>query len=200
MFTLLIACSSAPWPIADVQELRRRIMNYCSEVLSDANCNIVFCDIFSNFSITSDSLQVSNFVQVLLHVIKEKLSFMDGDQMVIYNKNHIKHFRTLPWWFKSNVLTEFMSRELNSSDNDLSDEAAGRKTRLDRSHDDLNESALDEEFESLTEFCENTKDRVMEVHFSSKDIEERLQAHRLQNALLEEKLKNALLDEIDVDI
>ncbi|EFN82863.1 uncharacterized protein LOC105184744 [Harpegnathos saltator] len=191
---------NAPWPIIDVRELRRRIMNYCTEVLSDANCNIVLCDIFSNFSLTSDNLQVSNFVQVLLHVIKEKISLLDGDQTVIYNKNHIKHFRTLPWWFKSNVLTEFMSRELNSSDNDLSSyEILKKKARLDRSYDNLNESALDEEFESLAEFCEDTKNQVMEVHLSCKDIEKRLQAQRLQNVLLEDKLRNALLDEIEME-
>lgn len=198
---MLIVCFSAPWPITDVQDLRRRIMNYCSEVLSDANCNIVLCDIFSNFSLTLDSLQMSNFVQVLLHVIKEKVSLLDGNLTVIYNKNHIKHFRTLPWWFKSNVLTEFMSRELNSSDNDHPpDERARKRKRFSRSYDDLDESAYDEKFESLAEFCENTKDQVMEIHFSSKDIEERLQAQRVQNTSLEEKLKNALFDETVVNM
>ncbi|XP_014480762.1 PREDICTED: uncharacterized protein LOC106747603 isoform X2 [Dinoponera quadriceps] len=192
---------NAPWPIADVQDLRRRIMNYCSEVLSDANCNIVLCDIFSNFSLTSDSLQVSNFVQVLLHVIKEKVSLLDEDQMVIYNKNHIKHFRTLPWWFKSNVLTEFMSRELNSSDSDLSDGGAAKKRlRHDGSYNSLNESALDEEFEPLTKFCEITRNQVMEVHLTSRCIEERLQTQRLQNSLLEKKVRDALLDEMEINV
>lgn len=193
-------CFSAPWPITEVNDLRQHIINYCTEVLSDANCNIVLCDIFSNFFLTSDSIQVTNFVQVLLHVIKEKVNLLDGELTVIYNKNHIKHFRTLPWWFKSNVLTKFMSRELNSSDNDLSNGATRKNARSNRSHNDLDESALDEEFESLTEFCENTKRQVMKVHFSSKDIEERLQAQRLQNALLDEILTKALLDENEVDM
>lgn len=200
IFTLFITCFSAPWPITDAHTLRQRIINYCTEVLSDANCNIVLCDIFSDFFLTSDDIQITNFVQVLLHVIKEKVNLLDGDLTVIYNKNHVKHFRTLPWWFKSNVLTEFMSRELNSNDNDLPDRATRRNVGLDRSYNDSNESALDEEFEPLTEFCENTKKQVMKVHSSSKDLEERLEAQRLRNALLDEKLRNALIDENEIDI
>lgn len=184
--------SSAPWPVTDIQDLRRHIMNYCREVLSDSNCNIVFCDILSNLFLTSGSLQVSSFVHILLHVVKEKVRLLDEDQMVIYNRNHIKHFRTLPWWFKSNVLTEFMVHELNSDNNVTLNEPMKKRKKLDKL--DLDDSALDEEFGLLAEFCESTKTRVMEVHSVSMEVETRLQAQQLENALLENRLKNALLE------
>lgn len=170
-------------------------MNYCREVLSDSNCNIVFCDILSNLFLTSGSLQVSNFVHILLYVIKEKVRLLDEDLMIIYNKNHIKHFRTLPWWFKSNILTEFMLHELNSDD--VLNEPMRKRKKLDKSENDLDDSALDEKFGVLAEFCENTKTRIMEVHSVAMEIENRLQAQQLENALLEDRLKNALCDDMN---
>lgn len=171
-------------------------MNYCREVLSDSNCNIVFCDILSNLFLTSGSLQISNFVHILLHVIKEKVRLLDEDQMVIYNRNHIKHFRTLPWWFKSNVLTEFIVQELHSDN--VTNEPTRKRKKLGNSENDLDDRVLDEEFGLLAEFCESTKARVMEVHSVSMEVENRLQAQQLENTLLEDRLKNALLDEMDL--
>ncbi|XP_012538188.1 uncharacterized protein LOC105837719 [Monomorium pharaonis] len=187
---------NAPWPITDIQDLRRHIMHYCREVLSDSNCNIVFCDIFSNLFLTSGSLQISNFVHILLYVIKEKVHLLDEDLMIIYNKNHIKHFRTLPWWFKSNVLTEFMLHELN--DDVVLNESMRKRKKLDKSENNMDDSVLDEKFGLLAEFCESTKARVMEVHSVSIEIENRLQAQQLENVLWEDKLKNALQGEISL--
>ncbi|KAG5327353.1 XMAS2 protein, partial [Pseudoatta argentina] len=185
---------NAPWPITDIQDLRRHIMNYCREVLSDSNCNIVFCDILSNLFLTSGSLQVSNFVHILLYIIKEKIRLLDEDQTVIYNRNHIKHFQTLPWWFKSNVLTEFMLHESSSDNNIMLNEPMRKRKKLDKFENNLDDSALDEEFSLLAEFCESTKTRVMEVHSVSIEVENRLQAQQLENELLEDRLKNALLE------
>ncbi|XP_012234815.1 uncharacterized protein xmas [Linepithema humile] len=190
---------NAPWPIEDIQDLRRHIMHYCRKVLPDSNCNIVFCDILSNLFMTSGSLQVSSFVQILLHIIKEKVRLLD-DQTVIYNRNHVKHFRTLPWWFKSDVLTEFISHELNADNSVciLNEPARKRKKLDDRSVTDLDDDALDEEFDSLAKFCEDTRTQVMEVHSASQEIENRLQTQQLENTLLEEKLKNALFEEVNL--
>ncbi|EZA55012.1 Protein xmas-2 [Ooceraea biroi] len=194
MNSFLLPPWNAPWPITDVQDLRRHIMNYCGEVLSDSNCNTIFCDILSNLFLTSGSLQVSNFVHILLHILKEKVRLLDENQTVIYNRNHVKHFRTLPWWFKSNILTEFTARELDTSD--TSNEPRRKKKKFDTSENDLDDSILDEEFGSLAEFCEDTRIQVTEVYSISQKIENRLRAQQLENTLLEEKLKSALLDKI----
>lgn len=173
-------------------------MNYCREVLSDSNYNIIFYDILSNLFLTSGSLQLSNFVHILLYMIKEKIRLLDEDQTVIYNRNHIKHFQTLPWWFKSNVLTEFMLHESSSDNNIMLNEPTRKRKRLDKSENNLDDSVLDEEFSLLAEFCESTKTCVMEVHSVSIEVENRLQEQQLENALLEDRLKNALLDEINL--
>lgn len=120
---------------------------------------------------------------------------LDEHQMVIYNRNHIKHFRTLPWWFKSNILTEFTSRGLDT--NDTLNEPIRKRKKFDTSENELNDSMFDEEFGSLAEFCEDTTTRVIEVHSTSKTIENRLRAQQLESTLLEEKLKSALLDEVN---
>lgn len=191
---MILLIFSAPWPIVDLQDLRRHIMHYCRKVLSDSNCNIVFCDILSNLFVTSGSLQISSFVQILLHIVQEKVRLLD-DQTVIYNRNHVKHFRTLPWWFKSDVLTKFISRELNTDNSGMSsDEPTRKRKKLDRSINDFDDDALDEEFDSLAKFCEDTRAQVMKVHSASQEIENRLQAQQLENTLLEEKLKNALIE------
>lgn len=186
---------SAPWPITDIQDLRRYITKYCRQILSDSNCNIIFCDILSNLYFTSGSLQLSNFVYVLLCVIKEKIRLLKENQIVIYNRNHIKHFKTLPWWFKSNVLTKFLSHELNLDDNSISSEPMIKKKKLDKSANDLHDSVLDEKFSSLAEFCESTKAQVVEIYSASKEVENCLQIQQLENTLLEERLKIALFDE-----
>lgn len=143
-------------------------------------------------------MQLSNFVHVLLYMIKEKIRLLREDQIVIYNRNHIKHFQTLPWWFKSNVLTKFLSHELNI-DNSISSEPMVKRKKLNKSANDLHDNVLDEKFGSLAEFCESTKARVIEIHSVSKEIENRLQIQQLENTLLEKRLKNALFDEENLE-
>lgn len=30
---------------------------------------------------------------------------------VVYNKNHVKHFQTMPWWYKSNALANHLVQD-----------------------------------------------------------------------------------------
>ncbi|XP_020292247.1 uncharacterized protein LOC109858934 [Pseudomyrmex gracilis] len=190
---------NAPWPLTDMQDLQRHVVNYLRKILPDSNCITIFSDILSNIFLTSGSLQISNFIHIILHIVKEKVRLLDENQVVIYNRNHLKHFRTLPWWFKSNVLTEFMSRLLNLDNSDtMSNEPLRKRSRLNRTEDDLNNSALDEEFNSLAEFCHDTSALVMEVHSASEEIENRLQAQQLENTMLEDRLKKALADDANL--
>jgi len=73
-----------------------------------------------------------------------------------------------------------------------------KRRKLDRSVIDLDDDALDEEFDSLAKFCEDTRAQVIEVHTASQEIENRLQTQQLENTLLEEKLKNALFEEVNL--
>lgn len=166
-------------------------------MLPESNCNSIFYDILSNLFLTSGSLEVSNFVHILLRILKEQLHLLDENQIVIYNKNHIKHFQTLPWWFKSNVLTAFISQELD--DNDPLNKPVKMKRKLDQSENDLeDERESNERLDPLAKYCENSKKRVVEVYSTSKDIENHIQTQQLQNDLLQKRLNDALSDEVDL--
>jgi len=130
-------------------------------------------------------------MHIFLHILKGKGCLLEKDQVVVYNKNHIKHFRKLSWWYKSNLLKEFISRDLNSSD---TLEPPKKKKKFDKSENDLKNSVLNDAFAPLAKFCEDTRTQVMEVHFASKEVENRLRMQQLENALFEENLKRALLD------
>ena len=57
-----------------------------------------------------------NFADVIYHLVTRKLSDLGGNTRVVYNKNHIKHFQTLPWWFKSSILLEYAANNVHDED------------------------------------------------------------------------------------
>ncbi|CAL7946627.1 unnamed protein product [Xylocopa violacea] len=187
------------WPIDDDIMLKRCITSYCQKVLLTSDCEEIYYDMLSNLSVTSGISIVSNFIDVLLYIVKKKISSLDKDLKVIYNKNHIKRFRTLPWWLKSNLLAKYeiipneiipaMAKE-NKKENDIS-EPMVKKRKLNKIQ------VNDSEYEPLAKFCENNQSQVMEVHNISRKIEVCLKEHQQQSHFLEEKLKNALLSEME---
>ncbi|XP_076750838.1 RRM_XMAS2 and SAC3_GANP domain-containing protein xmas [Xylocopa sonorina] len=199
MFSFKLPQWKHPWPIDNNVMLKRCITSYCQKVLLTSDCEEIFYDMISNLSVTSGISIVSNFIDVLLYIVKRKISSLDKDLKVIYNKSHIKRFRTLPWWLKSNLLAKYeiiqkriipgMGKE-NKKENDI-DEPMVKKRKLNKT--EVNNS----EFEPLAKFCESSQSQVMEVHNISRKIEVCLKEHRQQSYSLEEKLKNALLSEIE---
>ncbi|XP_033322915.2 RRM_XMAS2 and SAC3_GANP domain-containing protein xmas [Megalopta genalis] len=188
------------WPLDDNSTFHQNVISYYQKALFNADSNEVSCNLFSNLFFTSGMLTVSNFIDILLHIVKRKVNLIDRDLKVVYNKNHIKYFRTLPWWFKSNILNKYKvaTRELNVQKNNVKNkrksdlsEPITKKRRVCR--DENNDSELD----PLAEFCEYSRSRVMEVFGVSRKVEERLRAHQQQNNLFEERLKNALYSEIE---
>lgn len=186
-----------PWPINNSIILHQYITNYCQEALFTSGDEISD-NILSNLFITTGISTVSNFIDVLLYVIKQKIYLLAKDLKVIYNKNYLKCFRTLPWWLKSNLLTEYkiVPKNINVQETEKENkktidinEPAVKKRKLNK----FQESKY--ELEPLATFCENSRSQVMEVHHISKKIENRLKEHQKQSYLLEEKLKNALLNE-----
>lgn len=137
---------------------------------------------------------MSNFIDVLLHIVKKKVYLLDKGLKVIYNRDYIKHFRILPWWLKSSLLTEYkiVLEQLhgNMKRND-SNEPIVKKRKVHR----LEEN--DVKPDPLATFCENSRSQVMDVHCTSKKVEDRLTAQRQQSFLFEERLKNALYSKVD---
>ncbi|CAK9799614.1 Protein xmas [Anthophora plagiata] len=182
------------WPITHSDTLRQNITAYCQEALFSFDSDKISCNILSSLFFTTGVSNVSNFIDVLLHVIKKKIYLLEEDLKVIYNKNHLKHFRTLPWWLKSNLLAEYKipARKHRIEDTEKENkirnviEPVVKKRKLCKSEEN------DFAFERLAMFYENTQSQVMEVHCISRKIENRLKEHQQQSFSFEKKLKSAL--------
>lgn len=145
------------------------------------------------------SLHVINFADILVHIIKEKIRFIKMDLKVVYNENHMKHFKMLPWWCKSNTFAEFTSimksNLVHSVEKDSTIiEPIQKKRRLSNINDNCENDDFLHQYDPLAEFCENVQNKIMEVHRSSELLEKRLKDHQLQNQKLEEKINNAIFN------
>ncbi|XP_012151439.1 RRM_XMAS2 and SAC3_GANP domain-containing protein xmas [Megachile rotundata] len=180
------------WPINDNNALYQNITNYCQKALSN---NEVSSDILSNLLFTPGISVMSNFIDILLYIVKKKIHLLDKNFKVVYNKNHIKCFRTLPWWLKSNLLREYKFAPTKSIVN--------KNKGQHKNENDLNEPVVKKQklyqndmvCEPLATFCENSRSEIMKVHCISKKVENHLKTHKQQSLLFEERLKNALLSE-----
>ncbi|XP_076668334.1 RRM_XMAS2 and SAC3_GANP domain-containing protein xmas isoform X2 [Andrena cerasifolii] len=184
------------WPISDNNTLHRCITKYCQEALFDSNDDQPSCGILSNLFFTSGVATVSNFIDVLLYIVKKKVYLLNKDMKVIYNKDYIKHFRILPWWLKSSLLTEYkiVLEQLSVHGNVKRNDNNGPIVKKRKVHK-LEEN--DVKPDPLATFCENSRSQVMDVHCTLKKVEDRLTAQRQQSFLFEERLKNALYSKVD---
>ncbi|XP_017889056.1 uncharacterized protein LOC108630334 [Ceratina calcarata] len=185
-----------PWPVSNTT-LHRSITDYSHKALSTSKSEEISYNVLSNFFVTTGNSAVPNFVDVLLYIVKKKIHVLDKDLNVIYNKNHVKHFRTLPWWLKSDLLICYQTVP-----RDMSLRSIGKRTKKEIITDELEtkkrKTSISEENESgldpLATFCENSRNQIMEVDCISKKIENRLKEHEEQSYLFEEKLRNALVE------
>ena len=177
---------------------------YCQELFTSVSEEIS-CSMLSNLFFTTGITTSSNFIDVLLYIIKQKMYLLDKNLKVIYNKNYMKRFRTLPWWSKSTLLAEYKiipkyiniqeTGKENKKITDI-DEPVVKKQKLNNFQENKTTTKEHFELEPLATFCENSRSQVMEVHYISKKIENCLKEHQEQSYLFEEKLKNALFSEM----
>ncbi|XP_043256524.1 uncharacterized protein LOC122399707 [Colletes gigas] len=187
-----------PWPINDSSAFSESITDYCQEALSSTDSNEISYNILSHLFFTSGISTASNFIDVLLYIVKRKIFLLDENLKVVYNKNHIKHFQTLPWWLKSNLLNEYkiVQRAVNIQEYEQENEKGiGASEPIVKKRKVYKVRENDFVLEPLAEFCENSQSQVMEVHYISKKIEDCLEIQRQRSSFFEEKLKNALLCE-----
>ncbi|XP_043673590.1 uncharacterized protein LOC122631681 [Vespula pensylvanica] len=196
---LMLPHWSFPWPVTDVHQLHQNIIHYCHIVLPDINNHAFSCDILSHLYFMTGSIQVMNFADILVHIVKEKISFIETDLKVVYNKNYIKYFKTLPWWFKSTTFAEYTSKiNLDETysikrDNIITEPVQKKRKLKDCSDSTFEDDDVINEFDPLAEFCDYTKNKIIDVHRSSQLLENRLKEQQLENRKLEEKIKNAVL-------
>lgn len=188
------------WPITDDWELQNSVTRYCQEALTDSNYTSVSCNILSNMFLVSNSSEKSNFMDVLLQIVKEKIRLLKQDLKVVYNKNHVKHFRTLPWWFKSSVLTNYIMQEelkiQSKVEEDLLDEPLEKKQKMDTNNEDINDKRnIYKPTNQLSMFCKETRDQVLKVHGISQQFERDFKKQKLKSQMMEKLLEEALLQE-----
>lgn len=94
-----------------MMELYNAIARYSRQLLGHENSLAIASNIMSDLFLIAgyDENRPPNFADVLLHIMEKMISDIPGNTRVVYNKNHVKHFQTLPWWFKSNALVEYMA-------------------------------------------------------------------------------------------
>ncbi|KAF7987138.1 hypothetical protein HCN44_001793 [Aphidius gifuensis] len=87
---------------------------------NSTNTNCLLTDVGSRYGtqiISNNSIKLeTNKPQELRHNdtsqfgLNSSINLIDTEYRIVYNKNHIKHFRTLTWWFKSRTLDNFKIR------------------------------------------------------------------------------------------
>ncbi|XP_046628804.1 uncharacterized protein LOC124309310 [Neodiprion virginianus] len=189
------------WPIANMSELHNAIKNYCSKALPDYNCDDLAYKVMNALFFMTDNSQSLSFIEVILEIAKRKILLLETDLRVVYNKNHVKHFRTLPWWFKSSILLEYISqKELDiqnqASEKTFTNEPFEKRQRLQPDfNDDLDVDSFYDRNDSLAEYCKESQDRVMTVHGMCKQFELDMEKQKMKNKALNKLLEQALLDE-----
>ncbi|KAI4497268.1 hypothetical protein M0802_007752 [Mischocyttarus mexicanus] len=179
------------WPVKDAHQLYKDIYHYCQEVLPNINSNVFSCDILCHLYLTTGNLKITNFADILVQIVKKKISFIETDLKIVYNKNYMKYFKILPWWFKSTTFIEF-TKKINLGDNIIKESNKNKRKLKDCNDSTFEDNNLINEFDRLAEFSENTKKKIKEIHHTSELLKNRLKEQQLANQKLEMKIKNAI--------
>ncbi|XP_063990824.1 uncharacterized protein Xmas [Diachasmimorpha longicaudata] len=191
------------WPIDNIVELHKSVIQYCKTTLGGSAYEAISCNILSNIFFMSNSREQPNFVHVLTEIIKGKIRLVAPELSVVYDKNHIKLFRTLPWWFKSNV---FLNYEAKVGASEPHETSVVKRRRLEEEADkeNLDISMVIEEFDSISDrdnsvvaksLFEESKSHLSEVQSMTDKLEGLLERQRLASQKFEEKLHAALRSE-----
>jgi hypothetical protein len=126
------------WPIRDMMELHDAIVRYCHQIIpyesSIAMAKNIMSDLFLISGYTEN--KCPNIADVVIHLVSKKICDLSGNTRIVYNKNHVKHFQTLPWWFKSSTLANYAEKQ--------------------QSEEEDNQNELESDYNE----CESTFDRV----------------------------------------
>lgn len=198
-----LRCFRFQWPITNISELHEAIRSYCLTALPECDCDAVACQAISTLFLMSVDSQIPSFVDVILEIVRRKIELLDENLVAVYNKNHVKHFRNLPWWFKSSVLLDYISvreseacKETNES---WIEEPAPKKQRVELEDIEIDEESFYRPDDTLAEFCKETKEQVITVHEMCKKLDTEMEKQKIRNKEFNELIERALLDE-DVNI
>ncbi|XP_011305132.1 uncharacterized protein xmas [Fopius arisanus] len=197
------------WPIDNAMDLHKCVIRYCNLTLGKSNYEDISCSILSNIFFMSDSNSKPNFVHVLTEIVKAKIRLLDENLSVVYDKNHIKMFRTLPWWFKSNIFLIYKA-QMSFPPGETYETSVTKRRRLEEEANKQNQeiSMVIEEFDITSavesrginkSLFDKSKNLRSEAQMMTDKLETLLEEQRLANKKFEEKLKAALRSEQSAD-
>lgn len=108
-------------------ELNEALLRYCRQLLPIEDSVTITDDIMADLFLIvgPNENNCPSFTDVIIHIMRRKICDIGGNTRVVYNKNHIKHFQTLPWWFKSPTLSIYATQhegEYESFENETATE------------------------------------------------------------------------------
>lgn len=199
------------WPILNTLELHKCVNRYCNTTLGGSNYDEISCNILSNIFFMSDAREKPSFVHVLTEIIKGKTRLLDPELSVVYDKNHIKLFRTLPWWFKSSIFLDYEARLSSRSMDGGHETSVAKRRRLEEEEDrenleismviqEYDDSCHMEDKELTDSVCDKSIVQLSEVQSITGRLETLLEQQRLANKKFEEKLEAALRSEQNINL
>lgn len=167
--------------------------------MADCSQDVSIADILNNLFVLIDSTPRVYFPDILLLIINKKIDMMKEELKVVYNRNHIKHFRTLPWWFKSTVFLNYNFQPIIDWEMENDDEVANDSRNISMSL--VDESEMDDYMDqSLTmnivypvkEISKSTHSQRTAVFDKLETFGVQLQDQKLKNQQLEKEIRKAL--------
>ncbi|XP_034934479.1 uncharacterized protein xmas [Chelonus insularis] len=192
------------WPINDTMELHKSIQHYCQLTLKNSHPSTVSYNILGSLFFMTDKEEISHFILIIIEIIKEKLRHIDKDITVVYNKNHVKLFRTLPWWLKSSILMNYIktnpspasplyrrdSRKDILMKQQQLDEEKVEVSRIIEKYDNIYENEDESDFNDSNTIIEQSS--VDDFRNASMKLEKMLSQQQISSQALEKKLESAL--------
>lgn len=189
------------WPIDDAMELEKCYVRYFRECLSQPH-------VTDNVFLHLGGARETSFIQLLLEILKVKISHLEPHETAVYNKNHVRHFRNSPWWFKSTTLTTYYEKfgrnrhtivhrphkivnHTMEQEDSLELEKNHEIKKVINQYETVNRRSTDHVFLSSAFRCESKK-RISELRSMTEQLEKTLAEQKSRSKFLEEKLSLAL--------
>lgn len=167
--------------------------------MADFSHNVSISDILNSLFVMIDTSSRVYFPDILLLITSKKIDLMKEELKVVYNRNHIKHFRTLPWWFKSNVFMNYNFQPFTNSnmetevvDNDVSlvdDTDINDLLMID---DYMDQSLTMNVIKPVQEISKSSQNQMTAMYNKLETFGLQLQDQKLKNQYLENELNKAL--------
>ncbi|XP_077289878.1 RRM_XMAS2 and SAC3_GANP domain-containing protein xmas [Arctopsyche grandis] len=189
---------SGKWPPSNWQSFQVSIKSYIHLLNWYKDSERVFLKVLAIFlNVGGDDPDCSGFswLDVMQLLVGEKIKHT-FNKVVVYNKSELEHFRTTPWWYKSectkNVCPFVEELEMDFLENTIQDlgiNSSSKKRKLDTSADSIpDEDWLSTTLDHIDRSVSNNSFRKRMLE----DLERSIQVESKRQAEIDALLKTAL--------